>query len=145
MDVLNRKLLRDITQNKGRSFTIIFIITFSVALYSGFLGTSSSLENNFDRFNDEANLASVRFITNTVPSSEVENLLFDKLEQVILIMAAVGEVIDETFLQISRCPGHNAAFLYPLEPDFIPKIHILSPVSTPNFNIAPSQLNTYSG
>lgn len=119
MGILRTKLFRDIRQNKGRSFSIVFIIMIASGLYGGLLLTSINALDTFANLEDETHLESVRYSLNDFIN--VENLTldsFDGIEYWDTRIASITNLRLEENAKISY-----TAPIFGVNPDSRPKVN----------------------
>ncbi|MDH5645188.1 MAG: FtsX-like permease family protein [Candidatus Heimdallarchaeota archaeon] len=80
MGILNKKIIRDLRYNKGRSFSIIAILMIATSLYSGLLLTYFNIDQTFDEIEEELSLHSVRFNLQNNTSPQLIN--FDNIPEI---------------------------------------------------------------
>lgn len=72
MNVLVKKVLRDIRYSKGRSLSIVFILMIAVALYGGLFLAYVNITRSFEDQSNATHIESVRFQTNYIDPSSLD-------------------------------------------------------------------------
>ncbi|OLS28924.1 MAG: hypothetical protein HeimC2_03620 [Candidatus Heimdallarchaeota archaeon LC_2] len=74
MGILRKKLFRDLRYNKGRTFSIIFIVAISTALYGGLNLAYVNIQDTFESNEEKTHIESVRFLLENYTDPNLINL-----------------------------------------------------------------------
>lgn len=74
MGILSKKLYRDLRYNKGRSFSIIFIVAIATSLYGGLNLAYVNIQDTFESNEETTHIESVRFILENYTNPDLINL-----------------------------------------------------------------------
>ena len=74
MGILSKKLYRDLRYNKGRSFSIIFIVAIATSLYGGLNLAYVNIQDTFESNEETTHIESVRFILDNYTNPDLINL-----------------------------------------------------------------------